>query len=76
MDSTSIHNYYEHLVIDYIQTKVIPETENKNDAFKMPFNFIFHFVRPTLYIKKTLLSDLGGYSKQVFYIYRSPNFLP
>lgn len=33
MDSTSIHNYYEHLVIDYIQTRVIPVTENKNDDF-------------------------------------------
>ncbi|VAW68739.1 hypothetical protein MNBD_GAMMA10-746 [hydrothermal vent metagenome] len=30
MDFTSIHNYYEHLVIDYLQTDVIPRVNNKS----------------------------------------------
>lgn len=34
MDFTSIHNYYEHLVIDYIRTEVIPDmAEQPTDFF-------------------------------------------
>jgi len=33
MDFTSIHNYYEHLVINYIRTDVIPDLEHQPTDF-------------------------------------------
>ena len=60
MDSTSIHNYYEHLVIDYIQTRVIPEIDNKNDDFfldvacyaltKLPARYMRHEIDMAFYL--------------------------
>ncbi len=35
MDFTSIHNYYEHLVIDYLQSKVIPRFPDKSPDYFM-----------------------------------------
>ena len=35
MDFTSIHNYYEHLVIDYLKTELIPQMENQSQDFVM-----------------------------------------
>ena len=60
MDFTSIHNYYEHLVIDYIQTRVIPETDNKNEDFlldvacyaltKLPARYMRHEIDMAFYL--------------------------
>jgi len=33
MDFTNIHNYYEHLVLDYMQTELIPTMENPSSDF-------------------------------------------
>ena len=33
MDFTSIHNFYEHLVIDYLQAEVIPKLEEQSTDF-------------------------------------------
>ena len=33
MDFTSIHNFYEHLVIDYLQSSVIPNHEDQPTDF-------------------------------------------
>lgn len=60
MDFTSIHNYYEHLVIDYIRTKVIPEIENKDEDFlldvacyaltKLPARYMRHEIDMAFYL--------------------------
>ncbi|MDH5471511.1 MAG: late competence development ComFB family protein [Gammaproteobacteria bacterium] len=60
MDFTSIHNYYEHLVIDYIQTKVIPETEHRDEEFlldvacyalsKLPARYMRHEIDMAFYL--------------------------
>ncbi|MCW8854509.1 MAG: late competence development ComFB family protein [Gammaproteobacteria bacterium] len=60
MDFTSIHNYYEHLVIDYIQTRVIPEIENKDEDFlldvacyaltKLPARYMRHEIDMAFYL--------------------------
>ena len=60
MDFTSIHNYYEHLVIDYIQTKVIPEYENRDEDFlldvacyaltKLPARYMRHEIDMAFYL--------------------------
>ena len=60
MDFTSIHNYYEHLVIDYIQTSGIPEIENKDEDFlldvacyaltKLPARYMRHEIDMAFYL--------------------------
>ena len=60
MDFTSIHNYYEHLVIDYIRTRVVPELENRNEDFfldvacyaltKLPARYMRHEIDMAFYL--------------------------
>ena len=33
MDFTNIHNYYEHLVLDYMQAELIPTMDNPSSDF-------------------------------------------
>lgn len=61
MDATSIHNYYEHLVIDYIQTEVIAKMPGKsNDYFldiacyalsKLPARYMRHEIDMAFYLE-------------------------
>ncbi|MCW9013335.1 MAG: late competence development ComFB family protein [Gammaproteobacteria bacterium] len=60
MDSTSIHNYYEHLVIDYMQTEVIPAMPDKSNDFfldvacyaltKLPARYMRHEIDMAFYL--------------------------
>jgi len=61
MDATSIHNYYEHLVIDYMQSDVIPNTEDKGSDFfldvacyalsKLPARYMRHEIDMAFYLE-------------------------
>lgn len=61
MDATDIHNYYEHLVIDYMQTRVIPRLpERSNDFFldvacyaltKLPARYMRHEIDMAFYLE-------------------------
>ena len=60
MDSTSIHNYYEHLVIDHMQTEVIPNMPDKSNDFfldvacyaltKLPARYMRHEIDMAFYL--------------------------
>ena len=62
MDSTSIHIYYEHLVIDYMQTEIIPKMADKsNDYFldivcyaltKLPSRYMRHEIDMAFYLNQ------------------------
>jgi len=61
MDFTSIHNFYEHLVIDYIQASVIPDhPEQSTDFFldvacyalsKLPSRYMRHEIDMAFYLE-------------------------
>jgi len=70
MDSTSIHNYYEHLVIDYMQTEIIPNiTDKSSDYFldiacyaltKLPARYMRHEIDMAFYLdssERTKMTD-------------------
>lgn len=60
MDFSSIHNYYEHLVTDYLITQVIPRLpEKSNDFFldvacfalsKLPARYMRHEIDMAFYM--------------------------
>lgn len=60
MDFTSIHNYYEHLVIDYLQTEFIATMENQSNDFildvacyaltKLPSRYMRHEIDMAFYM--------------------------
>ena len=61
MDATSIHNYYEHLVIDYMQAEIIPNMADKSaDYFldvacfalsKLPARYMRHEIDMAFYLE-------------------------
>jgi hypothetical protein len=63
MDSTDIHNYYEHLVIDYMQTSVIARMPEKSNDFlldvacyaltKLPARYMRHEIDMAFYLEPT-----------------------
>jgi len=63
MDFTSIHNYYEHLVIDYLNSDVIPNTENQSADFildvacyalsKLPARYMRHEIDMAFYLESS-----------------------
>ncbi|MDH5485355.1 MAG: late competence development ComFB family protein [Gammaproteobacteria bacterium] len=60
MDFSSIHNYYEHLVINYLHTEVIPNhSEKSSDYFldvaclaltKLPSRYMRHEIDMAFYL--------------------------
>jgi hypothetical protein len=60
MDFSSIRNYYEQLVIDYLQTELIPEMEDPTSDFildvtcyaltKLPTRYLRHGVDMAFYL--------------------------
>lgn len=60
MDFTSIHNYYEHLVTDYMISKVIPSHPDKSTDFfldvacyaltKLPARYMRHEIDMAFYL--------------------------
>ena len=63
MDATSIHNYYEHLVIDYMQTHIIPEMPDENSDYfldiacyalsKLPARYMRHEIDMAFYLESS-----------------------
>ncbi len=61
MDFTSIHNFYEHLVIDYLQVEIIPKhSEQSTDFFldvacyaltKLPSRYMRHEIDMAFYLE-------------------------
>ena len=61
MDFTSIHNFYEHLVIDYLQAEILPKhTEQPADFFldvacfslsKLPSRYMRHEIDMAFYLE-------------------------
>jgi len=61
MDATSIHNYYEHLVIDYMQSEVVPNMPDQNSDFfldvacyaltKLPARYMRHEIDMAFYLE-------------------------
>ncbi len=61
MDFSSIHNYYEHLVIDYIHTEVIPGLPDQSADFfldvacyalsKLPARYMRHEIDMAFYLE-------------------------
>jgi len=61
MDFTSIHNFYEHLVIDYLQAEIIPHhTDQSTDFFldvacyaltKLPSRYMRHEIDMAFYLE-------------------------
>jgi len=60
MDFTNIHNYYEHLVLDYMQTELIPTMEKPSSDFlldvacyalsKLPSRYMRHEIDMAFYM--------------------------
>jgi hypothetical protein len=63
MDSSDIHNYYEHLVIDYMHTTVIPRMPDRSNDFfldaacyaltKLPARYMRHEIDMAFYLEPT-----------------------
>jgi len=63
MDFTSIHNFYEHLVIDYLQAEVIPKHEDQSIDFfldvacyalsKLPSRYMRHEIDMAFYLESS-----------------------
>ncbi len=61
MDFTSIHNFYEHLVIDYLQAEIIPKhPDHPTDFFldiacyaltKLPSRYMRHEIDMAFYLE-------------------------
>lgn len=61
MDFTSIHNFYEHMVIDYLKTEVIPKYSDKSADFfldvacyaltKLPSRYMRHEIDMAFYLE-------------------------
>ncbi|TNF36756.1 MAG: competence protein ComFB [Gammaproteobacteria bacterium] len=62
MDFTSIHNYYEHMVIDYLQTHVITRMPEKSTDYfldvacyaltKLPARYMRHEIDMAFFLEK------------------------
>lgn len=51
MERSEIHNYYEHLVFDYIDQHIIPNCEDKTDDYFLDIACIALNKLPTRYVR-------------------------
>ena len=68
MDFTSIHNYYEHLVIDYLRNEVIDTLENQSNDYvldiacyalsKLPSRYVRHEIDMAFYLSSEERSEM------------------
>ena len=75
MDFTSIHNFYEHLVIDYLQAEIIPQhTEQSTDFFldvacyaltKLPSRYMRHEIDMAFYLESEERANMMAEVKKV-----------
>ena len=88
MDFTSIHNYYEHLVIDYMTTEVIPDHPDQSSDFfldvacyalsKLPARYMRHEIDMAFYLdskeRGQMMDEVGkAVKKAVKYIEKNFN---
>ncbi|HEY9050786.1 MAG TPA: late competence development ComFB family protein [Gammaproteobacteria bacterium] len=74
MDFTSIHNYYEHMVIDYLQSEVIPRMPDKSaDYFldvacyaltKLPSRYMRHEIDMAFFLEPKERLAMGDQVKK------------
>ena len=74
MDFTSIHNYYEHMVIDYLQSDVIPRMPDKSaDYFldvacyaltKLPSRYMRHEIDMAFFLEPKERLAMGDQVKK------------
>ena len=87
MDFTSIHNFYEHLVIDYLQVDVIPQHADKPVDFfldvacyaltKLPSRYMRHEIDMAFYLESDERAKMVSEVKKVVddsVVYISENF--
>ena len=87
MDFTSIHNFYEHLVIDYLQAEILPKhTEQPTDFFldvacfslsKLPSRYMRHEIDMAFYLESEERAKMMDEVKKTVddaVIYISENF--
>ena len=87
MDFTSIHNFYEHLVIDYLQAEILPKhTEQPTDFFldvacfslsKLPSRYMRHEIDMAFYLESEERAKMMAEVKKTVddaVIYISENF--
>ncbi len=87
MDFTSIHNFYEHLVIDYLQLEVIPNLPNQSNDFildvacyaltKLPSRYMRHEIDMAFYLESEERGKMVDEVKRVVdeaVIYITENF--
>ena len=87
MDFTSIHNYYEHLVTDYMTTQVIPRLpEHSQDFFldvacfaltKLPARYMRHEIDMAFYLdsgERTRMTEEVKQAVEDAVIYIQANF--
>ena len=88
MDFTSIHNYYEHLVIDHIRTRIIPEYQDKDEDFlldvacyaltKLPARYMRHEIDMAFYLDSAEREKISqevtkAVEKAIRHIEKNPN---
>ncbi len=74
MDFTSIHNFYEHLVIDYLQAEIIPSYEDQPTDFfldvacyalsKLPSRYMRHEIDMAFYLESEERAQMMGEVKK------------
>ena len=74
MDFTSIHNFYEHLVIDYLQAEVIPSHDDQPTDFfldvacyalsKLPSRYMRHEIDLAFYLESNERAQMMGEVKK------------
>lgn len=87
MDFTSIHNFYEHLVIDYLQVDIMPKhTDRPSDFFldiacyaltKLPSRYMRHEIDMAFYLESDERAKMVHEVKKVVddaVIYITENF--
>lgn len=51
MERSEIHNYYEHLVFEYIDRNIVPESEGKSDDYFLDIACVALNKLPTRYVR-------------------------
>jgi len=74
MDFTSIHNFYEHLVIDYLQAEIIPSHADQSSDFfldiacyalsKLPSRYMRHEIDMAFYLESEERAQMMGEVKK------------
>jgi len=68
MDFSGIHNYYEHLVTDYLHTTIIPDMPDKSTDFfldvacyalsRLPARYMRHEIDMVFYLEESVRAEM------------------